>query len=168
MHRRFRRRPSTMWSNILFSSFGSPGMEHGRNLSITWQDVQELRTMKKTKLQPPWLLLFTTLAVLLRLSLTSISTFHFAGIADPRPTQLLRTHQSAGENAPFRWDHVRVKLKKEIVSLGMPNVSPIEKVQKELQECSRDIERSGINFIPKSEATLARLIGTIPDPVGTP
>lgn len=34
----------------------------------------------------------------------------------------------AGEDAPFRWDHVRVKLKKEIVSLGMPSVSPIERV----------------------------------------
>ncbi|GFY83442.1 rhodanese/cell cycle control phosphatase superfamily protein [Actinidia rufa] len=37
---------------------------------------------------------------------------------------------AAGENAPFRWDHVRVKLKKEIVSLGMPSVSPVERVGK--------------------------------------
>ncbi|MED6173360.1 Rhodanese-like domain-containing protein 7 [Stylosanthes scabra] len=37
---------------------------------------------------------------------------------------------AAGEDAPFRWDHVRVKLKKEIVTLGMPSVSPIEKVGK--------------------------------------
>ncbi|CAL1392699.1 unnamed protein product [Linum trigynum] len=37
---------------------------------------------------------------------------------------------AAGEDAPFRWDHVRVKLKKEIVTLGMPAVSPIEKVGK--------------------------------------
>ncbi|GMI70218.1 hypothetical protein HRI_000691100 [Hibiscus trionum] len=37
---------------------------------------------------------------------------------------------AAGEDAPFRWDHVRVKLKKEIVTLGMPEVSPIEKVGK--------------------------------------
>ncbi|KAK2982399.1 hypothetical protein RJ640_026242 [Escallonia rubra] len=37
---------------------------------------------------------------------------------------------AAGEDVPFRWDHVRVKLKKEIVSLGMPSVSPIEKVGK--------------------------------------
>ncbi|XP_006842503.2 rhodanese-like domain-containing protein 7 [Amborella trichopoda] len=36
----------------------------------------------------------------------------------------------AGEDAPFRWDHVRVKVKKEIVSLGMPNVSPIKGVGK--------------------------------------
>ncbi|XP_043715557.1 rhodanese-like domain-containing protein 7 [Telopea speciosissima] len=36
----------------------------------------------------------------------------------------------AGEDAPFRWDHVRVKVKKEIVSLGMPTVSPIERVGK--------------------------------------
>ncbi|KAL8552377.1 hypothetical protein ACS0TY_001174 [Phlomoides rotata] len=35
---------------------------------------------------------------------------------------------AAGEDAPFRWDHVRVKLKKEIVTLGMPSVSPIERV----------------------------------------
>jgi predicted sulfurtransferase len=35
---------------------------------------------------------------------------------------------AAGEDAPFRWDHVRVKLKKEIVTLGMPSVSPIDKV----------------------------------------
>ncbi|CAH9121547.1 unnamed protein product [Cuscuta epithymum] len=37
---------------------------------------------------------------------------------------------AAGEGAPFRWDHVRVKLKKEIVTLGMPSVSPIERVGK--------------------------------------
>ncbi|CAL0317827.1 unnamed protein product [Lupinus luteus] len=37
---------------------------------------------------------------------------------------------AAGEDVPFRWDHVRVKLKKEIVTLGMPDVSPIEKVGK--------------------------------------
>ncbi|WMV19939.1 hypothetical protein MTR67_013324 [Solanum verrucosum] len=37
---------------------------------------------------------------------------------------------AAGEDAPFRWDHVRVKLKKEIVTLGMPSVSPIESVGK--------------------------------------
>ncbi|XWS74481.1 hypothetical protein CRYUN_Cryun01aG0001700 [Craigia yunnanensis] len=37
---------------------------------------------------------------------------------------------AAGEVAPFRWDHVRVKLKKEIVTLGIPDVSPIEKVGK--------------------------------------
>ncbi|KAI7729371.1 hypothetical protein M8C21_007783 [Ambrosia artemisiifolia] len=35
---------------------------------------------------------------------------------------------AAGEDAPFRWDHVRVKLKKEIVSLGLPSVSPNERV----------------------------------------
>ncbi|KAL6532999.1 Aldo-keto reductase str7 [Orobanche minor] len=35
---------------------------------------------------------------------------------------------AAGEDAPFRWDHVRVKLKKEIVALGMPCVSPVERV----------------------------------------
>ncbi|CAA3007536.1 Hypothetical predicted protein [Olea europaea subsp. europaea] len=37
---------------------------------------------------------------------------------------------AAGEDAPFRWDHVRVKLKNEIVTLGMPSVSPVERVGK--------------------------------------
>ncbi|XP_047322019.1 rhodanese-like domain-containing protein 7 [Impatiens glandulifera] len=37
---------------------------------------------------------------------------------------------AVGEDVPFRWDHVRVKLKKEIVSLGMPFVSPTERVGK--------------------------------------
>ncbi|XVF24308.1 hypothetical protein REPUB_Repub13aG0116600 [Reevesia pubescens] len=37
---------------------------------------------------------------------------------------------AAGEDAPFRWDQVKVKLKKEIVTIGMPDVSPIEKVGK--------------------------------------
>ncbi|KAL5711445.1 Aldo-keto reductase str7 [Ranunculus cassubicifolius] len=37
---------------------------------------------------------------------------------------------AAGEDAPFRWDHVRVKLKKEIVSLGLPTISPNERVGK--------------------------------------
>ncbi|XP_045828327.1 rhodanese-like domain-containing protein 7 [Trifolium pratense] len=37
---------------------------------------------------------------------------------------------AAGEDVPFRWDHVRVKLKKEIVTLGMPTVSPMERVGK--------------------------------------
>lgn len=41
------------------------------------------------------------------------------------------------------------------------------RVQKELQECSRDIEASGITVTPKSE-NLARLTGTIPGPIGTP
>ncbi|KAL2555938.1 Rhodanese-like domain-containing protein 7 [Forsythia ovata] len=37
---------------------------------------------------------------------------------------------AAGEDTPFRWDHVRVKLKKEIVTLGMPSASPVERVGK--------------------------------------
>ncbi|GAV67787.1 LOW QUALITY PROTEIN: Rhodanese domain-containing protein, partial [Cephalotus follicularis] len=37
---------------------------------------------------------------------------------------------AAGEDAPFRWDHVRVKLKKEIVTLGMPTVFPTQRVGK--------------------------------------
>uniref|UniRef100_A0A0D9WF26 Rhodanese domain-containing protein n=1 Tax=Leersia perrieri TaxID=77586 RepID=A0A0D9WF26_9ORYZ len=36
----------------------------------------------------------------------------------------------AGEDAPFRWDHVRVKLKKEIVALGDPDVMPTKMVGK--------------------------------------
>uniref|UniRef100_A0A453N1C7 Rhodanese domain-containing protein n=2 Tax=Aegilops tauschii subsp. strangulata TaxID=200361 RepID=A0A453N1C7_AEGTS len=35
-----------------------------------------------------------------------------------------------GEDAPFRWDHVRVKLKKEIVSFGDPGVMPTKRVGK--------------------------------------
>lgn len=42
------------------------------------------------------------------------------------------------------------------------------RVQKELQECSRDVESSGIRVAPKSDSSLARLIGTIPGPLGTP
>ncbi|XP_072998028.1 rhodanese-like domain-containing protein 7 [Typha latifolia] len=36
----------------------------------------------------------------------------------------------AGEDAPFRWDHVRVKLKKEIVTFGDPSVMPTKMVGK--------------------------------------
>ncbi|XP_020572765.1 rhodanese-like domain-containing protein 7 [Phalaenopsis equestris] len=36
----------------------------------------------------------------------------------------------AGEEAPFRWDHVRVKLKKEIVTFGDASVMPTERVGK--------------------------------------
>ncbi|KZV38787.1 hypothetical protein F511_27140 [Dorcoceras hygrometricum] len=42
------------------------------------------------------------------------------------------------------------------------------RVQKELQECNRDFEVSGIRVVPKSEANLAHLLGTIPGPLGTP
>ncbi|XWS60216.1 hypothetical protein CRYUN_Cryun07bG0016500 [Craigia yunnanensis] len=41
------------------------------------------------------------------------------------------------------------------------------RVQKELQECSREIDSSGIRVAPKSD-NLARLTGIIPGPVGTP
>lgn len=41
------------------------------------------------------------------------------------------------------------------------------RVQKELQECSRDMASSGIKVSPKSD-NLARLVGTIPGPIGTP
>ncbi|KAL3698973.1 hypothetical protein R1sor_016995 [Riccia sorocarpa] len=36
----------------------------------------------------------------------------------------------AGDDAPFRWGHVRVKLKSEVVPLGVPGVKPSEKVGK--------------------------------------
>ncbi|KAL0290386.1 UNVERIFIED_CONTAM: Ubiquitin-conjugating enzyme E2 27 [Sesamum calycinum] len=42
------------------------------------------------------------------------------------------------------------------------------RVQKELQECNRDFEVSGIRVVPKGEANLAHLLGTIPGPLGTP
>lgn len=41
------------------------------------------------------------------------------------------------------------------------------RVQKELQECNRDVGVSGIRVNPKSD-NLAHLIGTIPGPIGTP
>lgn len=41
------------------------------------------------------------------------------------------------------------------------------RVQKELQECSRDKESSGITFLPKFDS-FSHLIGTIPGPLGTP
>lgn len=41
------------------------------------------------------------------------------------------------------------------------------RVQKELQECSKDIEASGIKVTPKGDS-LSRLLGTIPGPIGTP
>lgn len=42
------------------------------------------------------------------------------------------------------------------------------RVQKELQECAKDNERSGIKVAPQNDASLARLTGTIPGPIGTP
>lgn len=41
------------------------------------------------------------------------------------------------------------------------------RVQKELQECNKDINVSGISVNPKSD-NLTNLIGTIPGPTGTP
>ncbi|KAJ1377500.1 Ubiquitin-conjugating enzyme E2 [Sesbania bispinosa] len=41
------------------------------------------------------------------------------------------------------------------------------RVQKELVECTKDAEGSGIRVIPKSD-NLVHLLGTIPGPVGTP
>lgn len=41
------------------------------------------------------------------------------------------------------------------------------RVQKELQECSREKDSSGIRVSPKSD-NLARLTGIIPGPLGTP
>ncbi|KAK6123763.1 hypothetical protein DH2020_042494 [Rehmannia glutinosa] len=42
------------------------------------------------------------------------------------------------------------------------------RVQKELQECNRDFQVSGIKVIPKGDTNLAHLLGTIPGPLGTP
>ncbi|GFP85748.1 ubiquitin-conjugating enzyme e2 27 [Phtheirospermum japonicum] len=42
------------------------------------------------------------------------------------------------------------------------------RVQKELQECNREFEVSGIKVISKGETNLAHLLGTIPGPIGTP
>ncbi|CAN0876842.1 Rhodanese-like domain-containing protein 7 [Linum grandiflorum] len=47
-----------------------------------------------------------------------------------RDSRLNDSPLAAGEDSPFRWDHVGVKLKKEIVTLGMPTVSPNEGVGK--------------------------------------
>ncbi|EYU32921.1 hypothetical protein ABFS83_09G067300 [Erythranthe nasuta] len=42
------------------------------------------------------------------------------------------------------------------------------RVQKELQECNRDFQVSGIKVSPMAETNLAHLLGTIPGPLGTP
>lgn len=42
------------------------------------------------------------------------------------------------------------------------------RVQKELQDCNKDCEVSGIKVSPKGETNLAHLFGTIPGPLGTP
>ncbi|CAH2070456.1 unnamed protein product [Thlaspi arvense] len=41
------------------------------------------------------------------------------------------------------------------------------RVQKELQDCEKDKDSSGIRVCPKSD-NLTRLTGTIPGPTGTP
>ncbi|KAL3512541.1 hypothetical protein ACH5RR_025258 [Cinchona calisaya] len=43
----------------------------------------------------------------------------------------------------------------------------LARVQKELQECNRDVEVSGIRVSPKADS-LTNLVGTIPGPLGTP
>ncbi|KAH0666852.1 hypothetical protein KY290_029013 [Solanum tuberosum] len=43
----------------------------------------------------------------------------------------------------------------------------LARVQKELHECNRDVQVSGINVTLKGDS-LTHLIGTIPGPVGTP
>ncbi|KAL1562902.1 Ubiquitin-conjugating enzyme E2 27 [Salvia divinorum] len=42
------------------------------------------------------------------------------------------------------------------------------RVQKELHDCNKDFEVSGIKVSPKGDTNLAHLFGTIPGPVGTP
>jgi len=41
------------------------------------------------------------------------------------------------------------------------------RIQKELQDCERNQDSSGIRVCPKSD-NLTRLTGTIPGPIGTP
>lgn len=41
------------------------------------------------------------------------------------------------------------------------------RVQKELQECNRDVQVSGIKVSPRGDS-LTHLSGTIPGPIGTP
>lgn len=43
----------------------------------------------------------------------------------------------------------------------------LARVQKELQECNKEVEVSGIRVAPKADS-LIHLIGTIPGPLGTP
>lgn len=59
-----------------------------------------------------------------------------------------------------------------LLSLGFlfsdsPKMIDFARVQKELLECSKDVEGSGIRVNLKGD-NLARLIGTIPGPLGTP
>ncbi|KAI3846402.1 hypothetical protein MKX03_010460, partial [Papaver bracteatum] len=77
----------------------------------------------------------------------------------------------AGEDAPFRWDHVRVKVKKEIVSLGMPSVSPIERVgkyvdPKEWNELISDPETIVIDVRNSYETRIGKFKGAV-DPCTT-
>ncbi|KAI3842897.1 hypothetical protein MKW92_014660 [Papaver armeniacum] len=77
----------------------------------------------------------------------------------------------AGEDAPFRWDHVRVKVKKEIVSLGMPSVSPIERVgkyvdPKEWNELISDPETVIIDVRNSYETRIGKFKGAV-DPCTT-
>ncbi|KAL5569655.1 hypothetical protein UlMin_026230 [Ulmus minor] len=78
---------------------------------------------------------------------------------------------AAGEDVPFRWDHVRVKLKKEIVTLGMPTVSPIERVGKyvkprEWNELIRDPNTVVIDVRNNYETRIGKFKGAV-DPCTT-
>ncbi|CAN7138075.1 unnamed protein product [Brassica rapa subsp. narinosa] len=78
---------------------------------------------------------------------------------------------AAGEDAPFRWDHVRVKLKKEIVTLGMPSVSPIERVgtyvsPEEWNELISDPETVVIDVRNTYETRIGKFKGAV-DPCTT-
>ncbi|KAL2227326.1 UNVERIFIED_CONTAM: Rhodanese-like domain-containing protein 7 [Sesamum indicum] len=78
---------------------------------------------------------------------------------------------AAGEDAPFRWDHVRVKLKKEIVTLGMPSVSPIERVgtyvgPKEWNELISDPDTVVIDVRNDYETRIGKFKGAV-DPCTT-
>ncbi|CAH2058594.1 unnamed protein product [Thlaspi arvense] len=78
---------------------------------------------------------------------------------------------AAGEDAPFRWDHVRVKLKKEIVTLGMPSVSPMERVgtyvsPEEWNELISDPETVVIDVRNTYETRIGKFKGAV-DPCTT-
>lgn len=68
------------------------------------------------------------------------------------------------------WGKDRKNLRKTFPSFETPiakKMVDFSRVQKELQECNRDINVSGISVNPKSD-NLTNLIGTIPGPIGTP
>lgn len=90
------------------------------------------------------------------------------------PTGAKSIHQSKGALQPLSFASSTLSsLLFQLGFVGFPlycyplKMVDFARVQKELQECSRDMEASGIRVSPKSD-NLARLTGTIPGPTGTP